>query len=283
MLGIAHYTKHTWCELFEDFKSLIKAIIYKIILKMKEQFVVLRMDKGKGSGGGLSNHIDRIPGMEHTFKKADPKRRNLNVEFIKKYKTISIPNSVEQRLKEGYKKTTKIRNTAVKYVATILSGSHERMIEISKDKNLFLEWLRENYKFMKEEVGAENIIRFTLHMDEKTPHIHCVFVPLTKDGRLSAKEVMGNRAKFLERQKNYALRMKRFGLKRGISSKTKHTTTQEYYASLEQAIEEVQKTPIRALKKLKPRDKTLLLEKVIKGEKIALKLQELLKRKQQKL
>ena len=32
------------------------------------------------------------------------------------------------------------------------------------------------------------------HMDEKTPHLHLVFVPLTKDNRLCAKEIIGNRA-----------------------------------------------------------------------------------------
>ena len=32
-------------------------------------------------------------------------------------------------------------------------------------------------------------------MDEKTPHMHLCFVPLTEDGRLSAKEIIGNKKK----------------------------------------------------------------------------------------
>ena len=32
-------------------------------------------------------------------------------------------------------------------------------------------------------------------MDEKTPHMHLSFVPLTKDGRLSAKDIVGNKKK----------------------------------------------------------------------------------------
>ena len=32
-------------------------------------------------------------------------------------------------------------------------------------------------------------------MDEKTPHMHLCFVPLTEDGRLSAKDIMGNKKK----------------------------------------------------------------------------------------
>ncbi len=34
-------------------------------------------------------------------------------------------------------------------------------------------------------------------MDEKTPHLHVVFVPLTQDNRLSAKEIIGNRKKLM--------------------------------------------------------------------------------------
>lgn len=238
------------------------------------------MDKGKGAGGGLSNHIDRVPGMEHTYKRADPNRKNLNREYVKKYKELSLPESVEKRIKNGYRTKRKIRNTAVKYVATILSGSHEKMNEISKDKNLFMKWIKANAEFMIDEVGEENIVRFTLHMDEKTPHIHCVFVPLTEDGRLSAKEVMGNRVRFFDRQKRYALKMSPFGLERGISSKRKHTTTEEYYKSLEDAIEMIQKEPFELIKRITPRDKTKLLERVSKGEKIALKLKALLDLKQ---
>ncbi len=32
-------------------------------------------------------------------------------------------------------------------------------------------------------------------MDEKTPHMHLCFVPLTEDGRLCAKEIIGNKKK----------------------------------------------------------------------------------------
>ena len=41
----------------------------------------------------------------------------------------------------------------------------------------------------------ETIISAVVHMDEKTPHMHLCFVPLTEDGRLSAKDIMGNKKK----------------------------------------------------------------------------------------
>lgn len=38
-----------------------------------------------------------------------------------------------------------------------------------------------------------NVVSAVVHMDEKTPHMHLAFVPLTKDNCLSAKEILGNR------------------------------------------------------------------------------------------
>ena len=40
-------------------------------------------------------------------------------------------------------------------------------------------------------------------MDEKTPHLHLTFVPLTKDNRLCAKEVIGNRASLTKWQDDF--------------------------------------------------------------------------------
>jgi hypothetical protein len=40
-------------------------------------------------------------------------------------------------------------------------------------------------------------------MDEKTPHMHLCFTPITKDGRLSAKEIIGNRVQLTKWQDNF--------------------------------------------------------------------------------
>ena len=40
-------------------------------------------------------------------------------------------------------------------------------------------------------------------MDEKTPHLHLVFVPLTEDNRLCAKEIIGNRANLTKWQDDF--------------------------------------------------------------------------------
>lgn len=41
-----------------------------------------------------------------------------------------------------------------------------------------------------EKVGKENLISAVIHMDEATPHMHLDFTPITKDHRLSSKQIM---------------------------------------------------------------------------------------------
>ena len=196
---------------------------------MAKQYAIMHTSKIKSSGG-LGNHIDRVEGKEYTFKNADPERGNLNQEFCKEYEKLSLPTAIHKRTFEGYTSEKAIRKDAVKALGTIYTGTHEQMKKIEGSEGELQKWVQANYDFACKEFGQENIVRFTLHRDELTPHIHCVHVPITDKGTLSAKEVMGGRTEMKERQSRYAQQMMQFGLKRGEErSKSKHQTTAEYY------------------------------------------------------
>jgi len=56
-------------------------------------------------------------------------------------------------------------------------------------------FFEEALHFLEQHQSKETIISAVVHMDEKTPHMHLCFVPLTEDGRLSTKDIMGNKKK----------------------------------------------------------------------------------------
>jgi len=209
-------------------------------------FAVLHITKGtKGSSKGLENHIDR----KVKVLNADPNRKDLNFYIrpdIEKMRTsassvrssMSLKSRIEARINDGYKSNKAIRADAVKYINIVISGSHEDMKRIVEEGNI-KKWASENYAFVGKQFGGyKNIIEFAVHMDERTPHIHCVVVPITLDGRLSAKEMMGNSEKLSELQTAHGEIMANYNLGRGIKGSTAtHETVKEYYARIEERLQ----------------------------------------------
>ena len=64
-------------------------------------------------------------------------------------------------------------------------------------------YFEEALRFFEQFQSRETIISAVVHMDEKTPHMHLSFVPLTADGRLSTKEIVGNKKKLTWWQDKY--------------------------------------------------------------------------------
>jgi hypothetical protein len=245
-------------------------------------YAVLHSEKGKSGSGGIGNHIDRKKGMEHTFPHADDKLIDENVlgKVYKDRQKISMPEAINERIKEGYKGKKAIRKDAVKFTTHVLSGSHEDMKAIFKDKEKAKEWVDANYAFASKEFGEKNIVRFNLHLDEKTPHIHVVTVPLTEDGRLSAREMFGNKTDMQKRQDRYGEEMKPFGLQRGERrTGIKHEDAKAYYTRMNLAnAEGLNKENLTVKKKVLgietgiDKDKTLInFEKALNAQKVALK------------
>ena len=96
----------------------------------------------------------------------------------------------------------------------------------------------ENDKFFKDclqfhENHFGHIISAIVHYDETTPHLHIISVPLTQDGRLSARDVIGNKAKMSKTQDAFFEQVgKGYGLERGIhmdgQEKKQHISAQEH-------------------------------------------------------
>lgn len=78
-----------------------------------------------------------------------------------------------------------------------------------------------------------HIISAVIHYDETTPHLHVISVPLTKDNRLSARDVIGNKAKMSKTQDAFFEQVGRgYGLERGVhmdgQEKKQHISAQEH-------------------------------------------------------
>ena len=122
------------------------------------------------------------------------------------------------------------RRGSGKFVETLITTSPEFA---KAHESEMPEYFERALGFLKERVGEENIFSAVVHMDEKTPHMHLCFVPLTKDKRLSAKEILGNKKAMIRWQDDfYACMSERWPeLERGtpaVETKRRHLTPQWY-------------------------------------------------------
>lgn len=93
------------------------------------------------------------------------------------------------------------------------------------------QYFRDCLQFHQRKFG--HIVSAVVHYDETTPHLHVLSVPLTQDGRLSAREIIGNRANLSRMQTEFFEQVgKGYGLERGVQmdgqEKKKHITAQEH-------------------------------------------------------
>lgn len=171
---------------------------------------------------------------EHSLSNVDQDAPHPNREYLNHEKR-NYGELAEQRIAQVV--TRKVRADQVKAVEVILTGSPEgfkrdatgRALDYSKSK-----WAQDNLHFLQNKYGKENVVSFTLHQDEKTPHVHAVIVPITPDGRLAAKELFTPQT-LRELQSEYAQAMQAHGFERGVEhSQTQHQPPRRHYGQAEQ-------------------------------------------------
>lgn len=96
----------------------------------------------------------------------------------------SVAGAVAERIGECPRKR-KIRKDAVRYlVARANMPDYSQRSAEERD-----EWVGRVRKFFADKYGEENVVDIRWHFDQTTPHLHLTVVPITEDGRLSAKDV----------------------------------------------------------------------------------------------
>jgi ribosomal protein S15P/S13E len=162
--------------------------------------------------------------VAHNHRTSKVEKCNIDAALTPLNQVMKGQGTVAERLADKLKVlTTKVRKDAVVAVELVLSASPEWFDGLAKDRTAlhghpkFREWVNATMKWARGEFG-QNIVDVSLHMDESSPHMHLLAVPLTTDGRLCAKEVT-SRAQMIRRQDSYASAMEGFGLSRGDPAK----------------------------------------------------------------
>ena len=164
---------------------------------MKAQYAILRFANYKGPEiGHIESHNERTKEKYASNPDVDTARSHLNFHLVtpqRKYRA-----EAEKQIAEAGCRT---RSDSVRVVEALVTASPEFFK--GKKKGEIKAYFQEALDFIREHQDPKTIISAVVHMDEKTPHMHLCFVPLTADKRLSAKEIVGNKKKLTQWQDRF--------------------------------------------------------------------------------
>ncbi len=222
---------------------------------------------GKGMTRAQSNeHLRNFSAQAYERKRTgnfDPTREKLNFEVTKGGVIVPVnkKKSITRRIAENLKArgikdpNAGEENPKYRTVANfILGGSREQMHRLAYGDQLvnlnrnadnssitrqkaIEDWAVDVYNFMAQKYGEDNIAAFVVHLDETNPHVHCTILPVTKQNKISWKQVMVGKDKYEYRERmkqlhdEFAVVNKKYGLERGdpvAVTGAQHRSTEQY-------------------------------------------------------
>ncbi|HBF3270050.1 TPA: plasmid recombination protein [Clostridioides difficile] len=202
-------------------------------------FFVYRLAKyTKNNVVGIQKHNQR-ENKYYKNKDIDVSKSKLNIDFENKDR-IKYLEKVEKIIKENRTKGKVIRKDAILMCESVISASPEFFLGMEQSEKE--KYFKYSYEFLKDRYGEKNVISATVHFDETTPHMHFSFVPITSDGKLSARDLITRiELKKIQDELPIYLQSKGFDIKRGREhSEARHMQPEDYKKQQIQELRELE-------------------------------------------
>ena len=201
-------------------------------------YAIVRNEKlTRAEINGKGTHNDR-KAKNHSNKDIDPTRTHLNY-YIKKNE-FTYTKEFDKYIKENNLKGH-LRSNSIIMCQMIFTSDQAFFDKIGEEETK--RYFDECYKFIcnYKNLGENNIISAVVHLDERAPHMHLMFVPVvhTKDkegnniDKICARDFWKGRDSYRKLQDSYFnhVKSKGFDLERGMfieDTGRKHYTIEEY-------------------------------------------------------
>jgi hypothetical protein len=191
-------------------------------------FAIARMAKQKGGSVGSSSLHN---GRGRDTPNADPSREKDNRVLIGDER--SVPERVREIIHEHGGKP---RIDSVEAVEILVTASPEwwRDDHDGIDLKKVDQFCERATRFLSKKENGGICVKAILHMDEHTPHVHAIMVPIDPKGRLNCRHYFGSRKDLSKWQDRFAKEVKDLGLERGVEgSRARHTDIKDFYKAIE--------------------------------------------------
>ncbi len=186
-------------------------------------YAIIRNDKlTRVDAQGSYIHNDRRS-KGHSNKDIDPTRTHLN--FYCKENQLTYIKEFD-KMKKEYDLKGSIRSNSIIMCEMMITSDNEFFDKIGLEETK--RYFRESYKFVcnYKNLGERNIVSAAVHLDETTPHMHLVYIPVIKttdkDGntieKICARDFWRGRNSYRELQNDFHayVTSKGFDLERGL-------------------------------------------------------------------
>ena len=187
---------------------------------MSATHLSISVHKSKSTSANQQRHTERFDNKhKHTNESIDPTKSDQNINlrpdlqgtYNQRFNKVMDEHYTGRRKKDGTPWLASGKNASIKLLQIsvnigevddvgkpITKMSDEELVKLYKD---------DIYPMLESEYGRENILGAAIHLDESKPHLHIDVVPLTEDGRLSAKEIVGGKGKMHQNQSRWLEKM----------------------------------------------------------------------------
>ena len=164
---------------------------------MKAQYGILRFKKYKGPAiSPIEAHNERTKEQYASNPDIDTSRSRYNLHLVQPQGRYR--EEADRMIAAAH---CRVRKDSVRVVEALVTASPEFFKD--KSRSEVKAYFAYALKFLESKQSPDTFLSAVIHMDEKTPHLHLCFVPLTADGRLSAKEIIGNRKNLVRWQDEF--------------------------------------------------------------------------------
>lgn len=195
---------------------------------------IFHVDKQKSVGGGLERENNRNASMagRADFKNSsiDWQRTSENI-FLKR--TDNWKEFIDREI------VARLGGPPRKNAVRALEGFYGASPDWFKNKSRseIMEYFEDCLAFHERHYGE--VVNAVVHLDESTPHMHVISIPFTRDGRLSAFELVGGKGDLSRAQDRFHEEVSaRYGLARGEvhedGAARKHMSVAQYKMKQEQ-------------------------------------------------
>ena len=187
---------------------------------MSATHLSISVHKSKSTSANQQHHTERFDNKhKHTNESIDPSKSDQNINlrpdlqgtYNQRFNKIMDEHYTGRRKKDGTPWLASGKNASIKLLQISVNigevDDAGKPINKMSDEELVKLYKDDIYPMLEEEYGRENILGAAIHLDESKPHLHLDVVPLTADGRLSAKEVVGGKGKMHQNQSKWLEKM----------------------------------------------------------------------------